>query len=279
MRGASAAALGLVLIASATLGAGQATAPAGKPAVQPVRSSAAPTPDPAFLAKYCVTCHNPRAKTGGLSLEAEGMTHVGTDVEVWEKVVRKLRTGMMPPIGMPRPYAATMTAFTTALESQLDAANPPGRHLDTPAFQRLNRTEYANAVRDLLAVEVDVRALLPGDDSSEGFDNIAEALTVSPSLVQGYVAAALKISRRAIGDRSAAPSQITYSAPGQWVHEKHVDGLPLGTRGGLLVTHTFPLDAEYELSIAGGGPGGFAGSTIDITLQKPTAIRTANAHF
>ncbi len=267
MRGASAAALGLVVIASATLGAGQSPAPAVKPAVQPVRSSAAPTPDPAFLAKYCVTCHNPRAKTGGLSLEAEGLTHVGTDIEVWEKVVRKLRTGMMPPIGMPRPDAATMTAFTTALEGQLDAANPPGRHLDTPAFQRLNRTEYANAVRDLLAVEVDVRALLPGDDSSEGFDNIAEALTVSPSLVQGYVAAALKISRRAIGDRTAAPSQITYSAPGQWVHEKHVEGLPLGTRGGLLVTHTFPLDAEYELSIAGGGPGGFAGSTIDITLD------------
>ena len=114
---------------------------------------------------------------------------------------------------MPRPDAATMTAFTTALEGQLDAANPPGRHLDTPAFQRLNRTEYANAVRDLLAVDVDVRALLPGDDSSEGFDNIAEALTVSPSLVQGYVAAALKISRRAIGDRTAAPSQVTYSAP------------------------------------------------------------------
>ena len=188
-------------------------------------------------------------------------------IEVWEKVVRKLRTGMMPPIGMPRPDAATMTAFTTALEGQLDAANPPGRHLDTPAFQRLNRTEYANAVRDLLAVDVDVRALLPGDDSSEGFDNIAEALTVSPSLVQGYVAAALKISRRAIGDRTAAPSQITYSAPGQWVHAKHVEGLPLGTRGGMLVSHTFPLDAEYELSIAGGGPGGLGGSTIDITLD------------
>jgi hypothetical protein len=263
MRFASAAALGLVVIASATLGAGQTPAPA----VRPVRSSAAPAPDPAFLAKYCITCHNPRAKTGGLSLEAEGLTHVGTDVEVWEKVVRKLRTGMMPPIGMPRPDAATMAAFTTALEGQLDTANPPGRHLDTPAFQRLNRTEYANAVRDLLAVDVDVRALLPGDDSSEGFDNIAEALTVSPSLVQGYVAAAMKISRRAIGDRTAAPSQITYSAPGQWVHEKHVEGLPLGTRGGLLVTHTFPLDAEYELSIAGGGPGGGAGSTLDITLD------------
>jgi hypothetical protein len=132
-------------------------------------------------------------------------------------------------------------------------------------------------------------APLPGDDSSEGFDNIAEALTVSPSLVQAYVAAALKISRRALGDRSAAPSQITYSAPSQWVHDRHVEGLPLGTRGGVLVEHTFPLDAEYEFSIGGGGgAGGLAGAAIDITLDgaqlkvtNPRAFRqrvTAGPH-
>ncbi len=267
-----AAALGLVVVASATLGAGQTQTqiptPAPAPAVRPVRSSAAPAPDAGFLSKYCITCHNPRAKTGGLSLEAEALAHVGSDVEVWEKVVRKLRTGMMPPSGMPRPDAATLEAFTSALEDRLDQANPPGRHPETPTFQRLNRTEYANAVRDLLAIDVDARALLPGDDASEGFDNIAEALTVSPSLVQGYVAAALKISRQAIGDRTVAPSQITYSAPGEWVHDKHVEGLPLGTRGGLLISHTFPLDAEYELSIGGGGGGGgFVGSGLDVTLD------------
>jgi cytochrome c551/c552 len=267
MRFATTAALGLVVVASATLGAGQNPAPAAR-SLRPVRSSIAPAPDAAFLTKYCVTCHNPRAKTGGLSLDAEGLAHVGSEVEVWEKVVRKLRTGMMPPSGMPRPDAATIDTFATSLEAQLDRANPPGRHPDTPTFQRLNRTEYANAVRDLLAIDVDVRALLPGDDSSEGFDNMAEALTVSPSLVQGYVAAALKISRRAIGDRTVAPSQITYSAPGQWVHDKHVEGLPLGTRGGVLISHTFPLDAEYELTIGGGfGAGGLGNSAIDITLD------------
>jgi hypothetical protein len=267
MRFATTAALGFVVVASATLGAGQNPAPAAR-SLRPVRSSIAPAPDAAFLTKYCVTCHNPRAKTGGLSLDAEGLAHVGSEVEVWEKVVRKLRTGMMPPSGMPRPDAATIDTFATSLEAQLDRANPPGRHPDTPTFQRLNRTEYANAVRDLLAIDVDVRALLPGDDSSEGFDNMAEALTVSPSLVQGYVAAALKISRRAIGDRTVAPSQITYSAPGQWVHDKHVEGLPLGTRGGVLISHTFPLDAEYELTIGGGfGAGGLGNSAIDITLD------------
>jgi mono/diheme cytochrome c family protein len=263
MKVATAAALGLVVIASATLGAGQAPAPA----ISPVRSSTVPAPDATFLTKYCITCHNPRAKTGGLSLDAEGLKHVGADVEVWEKVVRKLRTGMMPPSGMPRPDAATIGAFASSLEAQLDQANPPGAHPEMPAFQRLNRTEYANAVRDLVALDVDVRTLLPGDDSSEGFDNIAEALTVSPSLVQSYVAAALKISRRAIGDRSVAPSQVTYSAPPQWVHEKHVEGLPLGTRGGVLVSHTFPMDAEYELTIGGAGLGGAAGAAIDITLD------------
>jgi hypothetical protein len=278
----SAAALGLVVVASATLGAGQTQTTVPAPALRPVRSSAsaAPAPDPGFLSKYCITCHNPRAKTGGLSLEAEGLTHVGSDVEVWEKVVRKLRTGMMPPSGMPRPDATTIDAFATALEARLDLANPPGRHPDTPTFQRLNRTEYANAIRDLLAIEIDARALLPGDDSSGGFDNMAEALTVSPSLVQGYVAAALKISRRAIGDRTGAPSQVTYSAPGDWVHDKHVEGLPLGTRGGMLVTHTFPLDADYELSIRGRGPGGAgAGSSVDITLDGQQLKVTTPGNF
>jgi hypothetical protein len=263
VRFAATSVLALLVVASVTLGAGQAPAPA----IRPVRSSTPPAPDAGFLTKYCITCHNPRAKTGGLSLDADGLAHVATDVDVWEKVVRKLRTGMMPPIGMPRPDAATIATFATALEARLDAANPPRAHPEMPAFQRLNRTEYANAVRDLLSLDVEVRTLLPGDDSSEGFDNIAEALTVSPSLVQSYVAAALKISRRAIGDRTVAPSQVTYSAPAQWVHDKHVEGLPLGTRGGVLVSHTFPLDAEYELTIGGAGPGGAAGAAIDITLD------------
>jgi len=158
------------------------------------------------------------------------------------------------------------------------------------ALHRLNRTEYANAIHDLLALDIDVKALLPADASSEGFDNIAEALATSPSLVQGYVSAAMKISRRAVGDRTATPAQITYSPPGALAQDRHIDGLPLGTRGGMLITHTFPLDAEYELSIGGaGGRGGAAGGplldvTLDgakITVENPRSFRikvTAGPH-
>jgi mono/diheme cytochrome c family protein len=295
MRQRSWAALAIVLVASTTPGSTQGTGGSAPPrttatmpaAVHPVRSpgrvpasARIAAADPAFLTKYCVTCHSDRARAGGLVLDATAQEHVGTDLEVWEKVVRKLRTGMMPPSGMPRPDAATIGGFAAALEGALDRANPPGHHLETPALQRLNRTEYANAIRDLLLLDVDIKAMLPGDDSVQGFDNIAEALTVSPSLIQAYVGAALKISRRAVGDRTAAPAQVTYSAPGQWVHDQHVEGLPLGTRGGLLARHFFPLDGEYEFSV--GGPAAPAGSTIDLTLDgQPMAVddpRTFRQH-
>jgi hypothetical protein len=257
---------------------GQSGAPA--PIARPQRAAAVqpalPPADPAFVKQYCVTCHNERAKVAGLVLDPAGLDHVGTDAEIWEKVVRKIKTGMMPPSGMPRPDRATLDGFAAALEARLDHANPPGAHPDAPALHRLNRTEYANAIRDLLAIDIDVKALLPQDDSNEGFDNIAEALTVSPSLIQGYIGAAMKISRQAVGDRSASPAQVTYSAPGRLAQDKHIEGLPLGTRGGLLITHNFPLDAEYEFSIGGGGGGGFLGNaTLDFTIDgEPVAVRT-----
>ena len=218
-----------------------------------------------------VTCHNERAKVGGLALDSKDVDHVAADAATWEKVVRKIRTGMMPPSGARRPERSVLDGFAAELETRLDQAAPVGDALHAPALHRLNRTEYANAIRDLLALDVDVKALLPSDASSEGFDNIAEALAVSPSLVQGYVSAAMKISRRAVGDRTATPSQITYSPPGGLAQDRHIDGLPLGTRGGMLVTHTFPLDAEYELSVgggfAGGRGGGAGGPALDVTLD------------
>jgi hypothetical protein len=162
---------------------------------------------------------------------------------------------MMPPSGARRPERAVLDAFASDLETRLDKAVPAGRGLEAPALHRLNRTEYANAIRDLLALDVDVASLLPSDASSGGFDNIAEALAVSPSLVQGYVSAAMKISRRAVGDRTLTPTQVTYAVPGGLAQDRHIEGLPLGTRGGMLVRHTFPLDAEYELSVSGGGAG------------------------
>ena len=243
----------------------------------------APTPaqPPALLAQYCITCHNQRLKTAGLTIDAMDVDHVAKDAAAWEKVVRKIRTGMMPPSGARRPARAALDGFAADLEARLDRAAVPGASLDAPALHRLNRAEYANAIRDLLALDVDASTLLPADASSEGFDNIADALGVSPSLIESYVSAAMKISRRAVGDRTLTPMQITYTAPGGLVQDKHIEGLPLGTRGGMLVRHTFPLDAEYEFSVTGGfgGPGGGAGgAAIDVTLDgaqlKPQNVRS-----
>jgi Protein of unknown function (DUF1592)/Protein of unknown function (DUF1588)/Protein of unknown function (DUF1587)/Protein of unknown function (DUF1585)/Protein of unknown function (DUF1595)/Planctomycete cytochrome C len=223
----------------------------------------------ALLKQYCITCHNQRVKTADLALDTMDVSQVEQHAETWEKVVRKIRTGMMPPSGARRPERAVLDAFASELEARLDRAAVPGANLGTPALHRLNRTEYANAIRDLLALDIDVATLLPADGSSEGFDNIAEALGVSPSLIQGYVSAAMKISRQAVGDRALSPFQVTYAAPGGLSHDRHIEGLPLGTRGGMLIRHLFPLDAEYEFTVTGGGPGGgvAGGATIDVTLD------------
>ena len=261
----------LIVVVAAVVSSG-AQAPAAQPAAAPQH--------PPLLSQYCITCHNQRLKTGGLMLDTMDFDHVEKDAATWEKVVRKIRTGMMPPSGARRPERPVLDAFATDLEGRLDKVVPAGLNLDAPSLHRLNRTEYANAIRDLLALDIDVATLLPADASSEGFDNIADALGVSPSLVEGYVTAAMKISRRAVGDRTLTPAQITYAAPGGLVQDKHIDGLPLGTRGGLLVKHTFPLDAEYEFSVTGAGPGGAGpgGATIDVTLDgaqlKPANVRS-----
>src|SRR5580704_9597955 len=163
----------------------------------------------AVLNQYCITCHNAKLKTGGLALDEISLQRVESDRETWEKVVRKVRAGMMPPAGARRPDRQALDALAGSVEDALDraaAANPnPGR---TP-LHRLNRAEYANAIRDLLAVDVDPATLLPADDSSNGFDNIADVLGVSPALLERYVAAAAKISRLAVGDPETAPLDVT----------------------------------------------------------------------
>jgi mono/diheme cytochrome c family protein len=270
----------IVVLAVAPGDAQQAAAPTASAKAPASLAEAERSQKPALLNQYCITCHNQRLKTGGLMLDALDLEHVAKDAAAWEKVVRKVRTGMMPPSGARRPERALLDAFASDLEGRLDRAATPGASLDAPTLHRLNRTEYANAVRDLLALDVDVATLLPADASSEGFDNIADALGVSPSLIESYVSAAMKISRRAVGDRTVSPTQITYAAPGGLVQDKHIEGLPLGTRGGLLVHHTFSLDAEYEFSVSGGfGPGGAGGGfAIDVTLDsaqlKPANVRS-----
>jgi uncharacterized protein DUF1592/uncharacterized protein DUF1588/uncharacterized protein DUF1587/uncharacterized protein DUF1585/uncharacterized protein DUF1595 len=201
-----------------------------------------------MVQKYCVSCHNNRAKTGGVSFEGLDVTQPAAHSDVWERALIKLRGGMMPPQGMPRPDEPTLNTFIVALEATLDGQ---ARKTPDPGFKpihRLNRTEYGNAVRDLLDLEVDVADLLPADDESYGFDNIAGVLRVSPSLLEQYLAAGSKISSLAIGTDTDV-IRAGYRVPPDDSQEEHVEGLPLGTRGGLLFKHQFPQDAEYEFAV------------------------------
>ena len=203
----------------------------------------------AVVKTYCVTCHSDRTRSGELSLEHADLADISSHAEMWEKVIRKVRAGMMPPAGMPRPDAATLDAFVTHLETTIDraaAARPrPGR----TALHRLNRAEYANAIRDLLALEIDATALLPPDDESSGFDNIADVLTVSPSLMERYLSASWNISRTALGNVSITPGTVTYRVRPDLSQDQHIDGMPPGTRGGMKIEHTFPVDGEYVIRL------------------------------
>ncbi len=209
----------------------------------------AQSPPRALLDKYCVTCHNQKAKTAGLMLDKMDVDHAPEGAEVWEKVIRKLKGGMMPPQGMPRPDQAATEGFVANLETALDreaVAHPnPGR----ASLHRLNRTEYGNVIRDLLDLDVDVSALLPADDEANGFDNIADVLKVSPSLLEQYLTASRQISRLAIGDSDIKTVSQVYQLPPDLPQDDHIEGLPLGTRGGILIHHNFPLDAQYEFSV------------------------------
>jgi hypothetical protein len=216
--------------------------------------SSAPTPSSpshrATLDKFCVTCHNTRLRTAALQLDSADVDRPGENAAVWEKVLRKLRAREMPPPGLPRPDNVTYDSLANHLETALDraaAASPnPGR----PAAYRLNRFQYANAVRDLLALEIDSASLLPADDSGYGFDNIGDVLTVSPLLLEKYLSAASRISRIAVGDPSLSPTSSEYQIPPATVQtERESRDLPIGSRGGIAVRHYFPLDAEYVIKV------------------------------
>ncbi len=251
-------ALRLVL---ALTGAGLLQAPTVSPAsYETVRdrahAQAAPqgTPDAssyrAILDRYCVTCHNVRLRTGNLALDVLSVDHVGEDAAAWEKVLQKLHTQAMPPPGRPRPDHTTYDAFAGWLDAALDraaAANPnPGR----PTIHRLNRLEYASAIRDLLGLEIDSQALLPADDLAYGFDNNADILTVAPGLLERYMSAARKISRLAVGDPSIEADAVRYQLSSLLVQDDRMsEDLPFGSRGGTAVRHHFPLDGEYILRI------------------------------
>jgi mono/diheme cytochrome c family protein len=234
----------LALLISAVWIAPPAAAPAQQGSADPASS-----PHAAVLNKYCVTCHNDTRRTGGLSLELADLTNVPKGAETWEKVIRKLRVGMMPPPGMPRPAPAQIDELAGYFETTLDRAATEKPRPGRTAMHRLNRAEYANAIRDLLALDVDAAALLPPDDESSGFDNIADVLTISPSLMERYLSASWNISRQAVGNLGIAASTAVYRVRPDLSQDQHVEGLPPGTRGGMVVKHTFPLDGEYTIKL------------------------------
>src|SRR6187549_25435 len=209
---------------------------------------AAAVPDAALVQKYCLTCHSARVKTGGLSLEGMNPAEAAAHGDVWEKVVMKLRGGMMPPQGMPRPDEPTLEAFAVSLEQTLDRGAQGTIKPGYKPVHRLNRTEYGNAVRDLLDLQVDVTDLLPADDESNGFDNIAGVLRISPTLLEQYLSAARQISALALGFEDDVIIN-SFRIPPDDSQEDHVEGLPLGSRGGMLFRHNFPQDAEYDFNV------------------------------
>ena len=208
-----------------------------------------PASERALLDKYCVTCHNEKLKTGGLALDKMDVNRIGDGAETWEKVVRKIHGGTMPPQGMPRPDQATLDSFAGSLETSLDRAAISRPEPGHSGMHRLNRVEYGNALRDLLALKVDVTGLLPADDESNGFDNIADVLKVSPSLLEQYLSASRTVASLAVGDKGLGPVALVYQVPPNLAQAEHIEGLPLGTRGGILIHQNFPLDGEYEFSV------------------------------
>src|SRR5688500_1922791 len=203
------------------------------------------------LNQYCVTCHNAQVKAGSLELQDKDLSQLGTHPAVWESVVRKLRTGMMPPPSARRPERATLDGVAAWLEAGLDRAAARAPNPGSPSLHRMNRHEYANAVRDLLDLEVDVTALLPSDSTGPG---------TSRARAQSYVSGASRCSRLPIGGLTAPPRPVTHAAPTGASQSTHVEGLPLGTQGGMIVRHTFPVDAEYQIQAGGGG-------RVDITID------------
>src|SRR3954454_555053 len=246
------------------------TSPAAKPAPHASHTPPAPAIDyNATVKRYCVTCHDDTRRTGGLSLVSFDVAKAAQNAEVAERVIRKLQAGFMPPPGAARPDVQASAALVAALERHIDTAAAGKPNPGVRTFQRLNRPEYARSIRDLLALDVDAGNWLPLDTKSANFDNIADAQALSPTLLEAYLNAASAISRMAVGDRHAPTVDSTYSSPGYISQHPwdHVEGAPYGTRGGSVVQHVFPADAEYvfEVDLVSGSNARF--EDIDISVD------------
>ncbi len=253
-----------------TLGLGVFTtlaALAQKPATpKPAIAAADAAPQQAMVDQYCIMCHSEQLKTAGVVLEGVHIDRVGENTATWERVLRKFGSGQMPPPGMPRPDDSESASFTAWLEKQLNANAAAHPNPGAPAIHRMNRLEYGNTIRDLLGLEVDVNTLLPGDDSGYGFDNIADVLSVSPVLLEKYMAAARKISRTAVGAMDIPAEESEFLVPfGTPTDVRVSEDLPLGSRGGYAIHYNFPLDAEYIIRVTMNS-GGDRGGKIDTRL-------------
>lgn len=219
----------------------------------PVRTASgelSPVEQSAMVKQYCATCHNDRSKAGGLSFAAFDAAQVTEHADVAERMIRRLRSGMMPPAGARRPEGDGVLKLAASLESRIDRAAATDPNPGARPFQRANRAEYARAVQDLLAIKVDVNAFLPPDTISAGFDNVADVQSLSTTVLEGYLRAAAQISRLAVGDRNATATSVTFKIPRARSQNTHVEGAPIGTRGGVSEVHIFPADGEYVFKAA-----------------------------
>jgi hypothetical protein len=203
----------------------------------------------ALVSRYCAGCHNDKLKSGGFSFTKLDLAHPELNADQAERVIRKLRAGMMPPIGLPHPEGNGLVSFAASLESEIDAVAALHPNPGRPALHRLNRTEYRNSIRDLLNVDIDPSTFLPPDDMSHGFDNMADVLTISPALMEGYIRAASRVASEAVGDPTMTAAMVTYKIPRVISQNEHIEGTPMGTRGGHAVMHNFPADGEYSLRV------------------------------
>ena len=223
-----------------------------------------------LLDRHCSECHNQDDFAGGIAFDLLDTGNLLHDAETWEKVLLKLQAGMMPPLGEPRPAAAEVSAFVASVAGNLDAAWASAPNHGAPLLHRMNRREYQNAIRDLLDLPISAASLFPPDASSEGFDNLASVLSVSPALMQAYLSVANKVSRLAVGDPTTSLSTTTYRADGQ-DQSSHLEGITLGTRGGLTFNHVFPLDGEYQFQIARTGANA-AFSLDPVGIEDPVEL-------
>ena len=248
---------------------GPATAQSPSPAAHATAAS-----ERALLDQYCVGCHNDKAKVANFSLQKLDLATAGDHPEVWEKVVRKLRAGLMPPPGVRRPALADYEGLRDWLENEIDRKAGARVNPGSIVLHRLNRTEYGNAIRDLLDLEIDTKTLLPPDDSARGFDNVAGSLTISPTLLEAYTTAATRIARTAVGFWKS-PTEAAFIAPGDTSQNEHIEGLPFGTRGGMAVRYSFPSDGEYKFSVQNFGLGKYnPGEQLEFLIDnEAVAIR------